>query len=80
MTTNVFLGDGQRRALVPEISRILQDSTGATPVYGFAQMLETGDALINTDRISGFVEMYDKREWLLSLSAKKGMTWETDPV
>ena len=80
MTINAFLGRCERRAIECEIRKALQDVTDATPVHGFAHMLEPGDALINTDRISGFAETHDRREWLLSLSAKKGMTWQTEPV
>ncbi len=80
MAMNPFFGDGKRRAIESEIRQALQEATGATPAWGFAQMLERGDALVNTERISGFAEMHDRREWLLSLSAKKGMTWQTEPV
>jgi hypothetical protein len=59
---NPFFGNGKRRAIVGEIRKTLQDLTGTTPVYGFAQMLKPGDALVNTDRISGFAETWDRQE------------------
>ncbi len=80
MAMNAFFGNGKRRAIVSEIRHVLQDITGATPTYGFTQMLEPGDAMVNSDRISGFAVVSDRREWLLSLSAKKGMSWQTKPV
>jgi len=75
-----FFAEGGRRAIVGEIRAALQDLIGSTPVYAFDQMLETGDALANTDRISGFAEVGRRREWLLSLSATQGMTWQTESV
>ncbi len=77
---NAFFSHGKRRAISDEIRNALQDATGATPAYGFAEMLESGDALVNSERTSGFAEMHDRREWLLRLSAKKGMTWQTDAI
>jgi hypothetical protein len=77
---NPFFGKGKRRATMSEILKALQDVIDATATHGFAQMLELGDALINTDRISGYAEQHDRREWLLPLSARKGMTWQTESV
>ena len=76
---NPFFGGGGRRAILGEIREVLRKKIGAAPVYGFAQMLEPGDALVNTARISGFAET-GGQEWLLRLSSKKGMTWRTDAV
>lgn len=75
-----FFGCGSRRAIIGEIGEVLQKKTGATPVCGFAEMLEPGDALVNTERYSGFAEMNDRREWLLPLSERRGMTWHTESV
>jgi hypothetical protein len=49
---NVFFGPDKRRAIEGEIRDALRRATDATPVSGFAEMLEPGDAVVNTDRIS----------------------------
>ena len=77
---NPFFGPDGRRAILPEIRAALEEATGATPVHGFADMLDAGDAVAADDRIAGYAEMHDRRQWLLPLSAGKPMTWRTEPV
>ena len=77
---NPFFGPDKRRAIVPEIRGAIEEATGCTPVCGFAEMLDAGDAAVGGERISGFGETHDRREWLLNLSSKKGMTWRTEPI
>ena len=77
---NPFFGEGKRRAVQSEIRAAIEATTGSTPVYGFVEMLDAGDAVLNTDRVSGFGEMHDRREWILTLSSRRGMVWRTDIV
>lgn len=74
-----FFGPEGRRAIDGEICGRIEELTGSRPVCGFADMLDMGDAVGNSDRKSGFREG-DRQEWLLRLSAKRGMMWSTDPV
>ncbi len=76
-----FHGPGGRRAVLPEIRRDIEETTGSTPVYGLSEVVEAGGAVVGGGgRISGFMETGDRREWLLPLSAGKGLTWKTAPV
>ncbi len=77
---NPFFGQGKRRAVHSEIRAAIEAMTGGSPAYGFVEMLDAGDAVLNTDRVSGFGEMHDRREWILTLSSKRGMAWKTDLV
>jgi hypothetical protein len=63
-----------------EVHQYIADRTGSTPVYGFSEMLDTGDASFAAGRASGFMEKVDWREWLLRLSAKRGLVWKTAKV
>ena len=77
---NPFYGEGNRRAIQGEIRFSFQDLTNSTLVCGFEQMIDAGEAILNTNRISGFNEAGDRREWLLRLSSSKGMSWNTKSV
>ena len=70
-----FYGPEGRRAILPEIEAYIAERIHATPVYGFAEMIDAGEARCGGERISGFMERYDLREWLLPLTASKGMRW-----
>lgn len=80
MSVSPFFGVGGRRAIQSEIQGRLRALLKATPVQGFTDMLDAGDAIPNTDRVSGFAEKWDRREWLLRLSSARGMLWQTDTV
>jgi hypothetical protein len=56
------------------------DRLGASLVPGFDRMLDPGDAAFGADRVAGFMETHDRREWVLPLSARRGMSWATAPV
>lgn len=58
----------------------LRERYRVEPVDGFAEMLDPGDAAAGGPRISGCMERHTLGEWLLSLSAARGMTWRTRPV
>jgi hypothetical protein len=58
----------------------LEEALGATPVLGFDRMIDAGDARVGSQRIAGFAERHDLREWLLPLSAQWGLVWRTQPV
>jgi hypothetical protein len=77
---NPFYGAKNRRAIDPEVRNYVAEKTGSTPVYGFSDTLDAGGATVGSERISGFMENHDRREWLLPLSAKSGITWKTSPV
>jgi hypothetical protein len=75
-----FFGPERRRVILPEIQAYIAERIDATPVYGFAEMIDAGDARCGGERISGFMERYELGEWLLPLTASKGMRWRTAPV
>ncbi|MBN1672393.1 MAG: DUF3604 domain-containing protein [Kiritimatiellae bacterium] len=75
-----FFGPDGRRAIHGEIVHAIEQAVGATPVDGFAQPVDLGEARPAGLRISGFAEMWARKEWLLGLSAKKGLSWHTAPV
>jgi hypothetical protein len=77
---NPFYGLDNRRAITPEISDYIMKKTGSIPVYGFSEMLETGEAISGSERISGFRENHLHNEWLLPISAKSGMMWKTSVI
>lgn len=80
MTTSPFYEKNRRRAILPEVAAKIKQITGAEPVLGFEKMLDTGDAEAGADRHAGFMFSRDRREWKLSLSAQKGMQWQTEAV
>ena len=79
MDNPFFTPDG-RRAIMPEITAYIEEQIKATPVTGLQEVLEVGDARAGADRTSNFQEMHDRREWLLPLSAKKGILLQTGQV
>ena len=71
---------GSRRALEADVRTWLRTRYGVEPVAGFAALLDLGDGVSGGPRISGFMERHTVGEWLLRLSATKGMTWQTQKV
>ena len=66
-----------RRAIKSEIARYIADKLGVTIVGGFSSVLHEGDAVVGRSRVAGFMETSDRREWLLPLSARKALVWES---
>ena len=77
---DAFYGPHGRRAIRPEIIAYIEEQTGCTPVLGLDSVFDIGGARAGGTRISGFMERHDFREWLLPLSAHRGMSWHTMPV
>ncbi len=75
-----FFGPGGRRAIRAETARRFEAVAEATPIIGFARMIDAGDAACGSDRIAGFTAQYDRREWLFRQDAVRDMVWETAPV
>ncbi len=70
----------ERRALRSEIEGWFAEHTGCGLVEGFAEMVDVGDAIVGGERVAGFCETHDRREWLVPLSSQSGLTWRTPPV
>jgi len=77
---NAFYGPGGRRALGDEVLARIADRVGATPVMGFAEIIDVGDARAGSERIGGFSERHDLREYLLPLSGTRPMLWRSAAV
>ena len=77
---DAYPNKGQRRILRSEIEEIAAEKTGGTVVIGFEEIDRLGDAVVGGERIAGFMETGDRREWYLPLSAKKSFSWKTAPV
>jgi hypothetical protein len=75
-----FFGPGGRRAVQAEVEAAFAAQTGCLPVEGFMKMVDAGEAVAGQTRVAGFMEMSDRREWLLTASASRGMEWESAPV
>ena len=75
-----FYGPQGRRAITPEILECIARRTGCLPVGGFAETLDTSGARGGSERMAGFMEMADHREWLVPLSSQGGLTWRTETV
>ena len=71
---------GERRILAGEIRDHVARRVGSSLVNGFAAMVDPGGARGPGDRVAGFMETHDRREWTLALSAAEGMTWQTQAV
>jgi len=69
-----------RRVIRSEIEEIAAGKTGTALVGGFAEVVALGDAIVGGERIAGFMETGDRREWYLPLSAKEAFSWKTAPV
>lgn len=80
LPTAPFFGPEGRRAVTREICAKFEEVTGTTPVLGFDGLLDAGDAIAGTDRISGFMAQHDRREWLFRLDATKDLSWRTRPL
>lgn len=74
---DAYFRSDSRRAIDPEIRNYISDKTKSTVVYGFSEVVKLGDAIPGGERISGFAETFDSREWYLPLSAKTGFSWKT---
>lgn len=77
---NPFSGPDGRRSIIAEIREAIAERVDCTPVYGFSELVVTGDAVVGGERYSGYAEMHDRREWLLPLSSKHGVVWTTQDV
>jgi len=75
-----FYGPQGRRAIAPEIHALIVRRTASLPVCGFAEIVDRGGARCGSDRMAGFMEMADHREWLLPIDAHEGLTWRTECV
>ena len=71
---------GARRAVEEEVRAWIERRTSCTPVYGLSEIVEVGDAVVGGPRVAGFMETHDLREWILPLSARKPLSWKTQPV
>ncbi len=77
---NPFLVQSGRRMLLEEISALYEQRNNSTLINGFSELLDIGNAIENTERVSGYLEALDRREWLISLKAEKPLRWKTDVV
>ncbi len=75
-----FIAPGGRRGIRAETQAHLAAQIGAPLVLGFSEMTDSGGAEFSSERISGFMERSDRREWLLRLSNSRPMIWKTHPV
>lgn len=75
-----FLGPHGRRALGDEVAVLIARRADATPVLGFAEVVDAGGAELGSSRVAGFREKHDLRECLLRLSAQRPLTWHSHPV
>jgi len=75
-----FLGDGQRRAVLPEVSAWIARAAGGTLVNGLAAMVDRGDARVGAQRVAGFMETHDPLEWALPMGSRRGLCFATEPV
>lgn len=77
---NPFFGEGGRRAITTEIGQRFRERTGAVLVAGFETMVAPGEARCSADRVAGFMETHDLREWLVPLHGHHVTQWSTAPV
>lgn len=77
---DAYDGPGMERILEADIKAGLSARLRATIVDGFQEMVDAGEAICGGQRISGFMERHTYGEWLLRLSASRGMRWRTRPV
>ncbi|MBI4556774.1 MAG: CehA/McbA family metallohydrolase [Candidatus Hydrogenedentes bacterium] len=69
-----------RRTIAPEIAAYIRDKLGSTVVYGAKEIVDLGDAVVGGERVAGFMETSDLREWYFPLSARRAFSWKTAPV
>ena len=77
---NAFPQAESRRATVPEIVHYLSEHTDHTIVCGFSEIIDKGDTTEGGERIAGYRETGNSREWYVPLPAKKGLSWKTEPI
>ncbi len=75
-----FYGPRRRRAVLHDVAAKLTEITRSTIVSGFETMQNAGEAEFSNDRICGFMETADRRQWLLRLSSKKGVIWRSAKI
>ena len=75
-----FYGRGGRRATLEEVHERIRGLLNSEPVYGLSEIVDLGDAQPGGDRISGFLERHRFGEWLLRVSAARGLSWRTEAV
>ncbi len=66
-----------RRANAHDIAGLFADRLGVTVMHGLSSVIQAGDAIVGPDRVAGFMETHDRREWYLPLSAHKALTWKS---
>ena len=71
---------GEHRITPAGVLEHLGERTGSTPVIGFSAIEDLGDAVAGGERVAGFMETHDHREWIVPLAARRGLTWKTAPV
>ena len=77
---DAYPNHGERRILTSEIRDRVAGRVNSILVNGFGSMVDAGGARPCGDRVAGFMETHDRREWVLPLSAVQAMTWQTQPV
>ena len=80
MLVDPFYGEGGRQATLAELRDYIAETTNSTPVDGLAEIEDAGDAVVGSERISGFTASSRHDEWLLPLSARRGLSWRTGEV
>jgi hypothetical protein len=80
MFQDAYSGEGSARRSAADVKAWLEAELDATVVLGLGEMDDSGDARCAGPRISGYGERHTYGEWLLPLTAKRGMVWHTQPV
>lgn len=68
------------RMTVPRIEDYILRTTGVRVVYGLDEIVGRGSAAFGSDRVAGFMETHDRREWVLRVDAASPVVWRTRPV
>ena len=63
-----------------EISDYVAESAQGVVVSGFSQMINQGGARFGCERMAGFYEIHDLREWVLECGARQGMRFLSDEL
>ncbi|MDX9980233.1 MAG: hypothetical protein RBU25_09445, partial [Lentisphaeria bacterium] len=77
---DAYSGEGQARRSPACVKEWIEARLGASVVLGLGEMEAPGDARCGGPRISGYGERHTFGEWLLPLTAKRGMSWRTQAV